>query len=131
MEFKNEKDIKRYLLGLLDLKDTANFNRYCDYDLYGKDCLIELKARKKDYDEVLIEASKYIRIMRKAKITNKAFYYIVSSPNHLYYFDMGSIPLAELKAEEIRCPLTTEFENNEYISKECYLIPSKYKRLIV
>lgn len=90
---------------------------------------IELKCRHKHYDDLLIERSKYERLLfRSIKFSTDPIY-INSTPKGIYLFDLS---LCTLPAWEDRMmPKTSEFQDRQFISKSVgYLNINTSKRLL-
>ena len=97
------------------LVDTSkNFSKSDCYDIETKN-RIELKCRATHYDKLIIEKPKYEYLIKESKKYGDVPIYINSTPKGIYLFN-----LKDLKLEWFKKPLpkTTEFKNNNYISKE-------------
>jgi hypothetical protein len=70
---------------------------------------IELKSRKTHYPDLLIEESKYQGLLLAAGIRSLTPWYINSTPDGVWGFNLTEIP--QPKWEEKWLPITTEFEN--------------------
>lgn len=94
-----------------DLQSTDQFH-YSDCTSEQKNLIIELKCRRVHYDELLIEQSKY------AKLLSSKYWevrYINSTPVGIYSFDLREIEEPDWFIKD--CKKTTDFENNEYVPK--------------
>ena len=58
----------------LGTKLTATTDRYCSFDSYDDNYVIELKCRRTHYDTQLIEHRKYIRNKKTADESGKEFF---------------------------------------------------------
>lgn len=103
---------------------TEAMNQYADYDCETPNAIVELKVRNKVYDDKLIELSKMARNLILADEIGKDFVYVVQDPSGIYYANISEMREEILKKPPIKlqCPKTTEFNNNEYITKACYTI---------
>ena len=104
------------------LVDTSkNFSKSDCYDIETKN-RIELKCRAMHYDKLIIEKPKYQYLIKESKKFGDIPIYINSTPKGIYLFE-----LKDLKLEWFKKPLpkTTDFENNNYISKEIATINIK------
>lgn len=70
---------------------------------------IELKCRHTHYPDLLIEQSKYVRLVDEAGFRVLDPWYINSTPNGIFAFDLSRVP--EPAWEERWMPTTTEFAN--------------------
>ena len=70
---------------------------------------IELKCRHTHYPDLLIEHSKYVRLVDEAGLRALTPFYINSTPQGVYAFDLSRVP--EPTWEERWMPTTTEFAN--------------------
>lgn len=70
---------------------------------------IELKCRHTHYPDLLIEESKYNRLVSEAKERELSPWYINSTPEGIYAFDLTRVP--QPTWSERWMPATTEFAN--------------------
>ena len=97
------------------LVDTSkNFSKSDCYDIKTKN-RIELKCRATHYQELIIEKPKYEYLIKESKKFGDVPIYINSTPKGIYLFELKDL---KLKWFEKPLPKTTEFKNNNYISKE-------------
>lgn len=110
-----------------ELFDYLKVNKFADlvrsssvYDSF--DCLttehnlyIELKCRYKHYPELLIEKFKYDKLIAEAKGRGMKPWYINSTPNGKWAFDLSVIPEPTWSSELM--PATTEFNNTSKVFK--------------
>jgi hypothetical protein len=76
---------------------------------------IELKCRHTHYPDLLIERSKYVRLVDEAGFRVLDPWYINSTPQGIYAFDLSRVP--EPTWSERWMPATTEFANTRKIMK--------------
>lgn len=101
------------------LVDTSkNFSKSDCYDIETKN-RIELKCRAAHYQELIIEKPKYDYLIKKSKKFGDVPIYINSTPKGIYLFNLKNLKLKWFKKP---LPKTTEFKNNNYISKEIAII---------
>ena len=103
---------------LPDLERTEELSRW---DGYSKkySMAVEIKCRRKVYDDVLIEKDKYMFLQ-----SFKNARYIISDPIGIYSFDVKLIEPAGWYPHYM--PATTEFINTDKIIKIVGYIPKKY-----
>ena len=85
---------------------------------------IELKCRYTHYPELLIEKSKYDRLVMEAKFRELEPWYINSTPEGKWGFDLLKVP--EPTWEERWMPATTEFRDTRKIRKVVGFLPITY-----
>jgi hypothetical protein len=92
-------------------------NTYDTFDCISDECkqYIELKCRHTHYPDLLIEKSKYTRLLAEAKERELSPWYINSTPKGIYAFDLSRVP--EPTWTERWMPATTEFANTAKIMK--------------
>ena len=76
---------------------------------------IELKCRHTHYPDLLIERSKYLRLVDEAGFRVLTPWYINSTPEGIWGFDLSRVP--EPAWEERWMPTTTEFANTSKKTK--------------
>ena len=93
-----------------DLKETSTFSHK---DGYSDDLKlsVELKCRRRHYDNLLIERSKYESLLR-----NKRMRYINSTPQGVFSFNLKKIEEPTWWIEEM--PATTDFNRYKIVNKE-------------
>ena len=94
------------------------------WDCYSPDTYhrIELKCRGRHYDTLLIEKKKYDAMIDKCDDNLDIPMYINSTPNGIYRFNLYLVePIWELQYHN----KTTEFANNDKISKEVAMLDVK------
>ena len=91
-----------------DLEKSEEFDNWDCISLEAK-MFIELKSRKTHYPDLLIEESKYQGLLMAAGIRSLTPWYINSTPEGVWGFNLSTIP--QPKWQEKWLPITTEFEN--------------------
>ncbi len=92
------------------------FSRYdCFSEKWKMD--IELKCRRKHYDDLMIERDKYDALMDRAKQKGTKAFYINSTPEGIYAFNLDEIK--DIKWEmKGGLPRTTDFPDRRKVVKE-------------
>jgi|TARA_R110002167_G_scaffold5192_4_gene24295 hypothetical protein len=83
----------------------------------GKDCVIEMKFRKKHYDEKMLEKDKYDALMALDQNIVKIFFVNDPKGNFMYWLNTLKMP----KLEKKYCPDTTVYTKKR-LHKEVYLL---------
>jgi hypothetical protein len=121
----NEQELFEFLKVeyLPDLKKSEG--QYASFDCMSKDnnLYIELKCRHTHYDELLIEKSKYARLLGEAREKGMVPMYINSTPEGVWAFNLDEIDISWDFRDNL--PVTTEFENNERITKVIGYLPTR------
>jgi hypothetical protein len=116
-----------------DLFDFLKADLYPDlekapgiYDAF--DCIskqaghyIELKCRYTHYDTLLIEEMKYRKLITQAAERDLIPFYINSTPEGIYSFDLMDVPEPEWITH--RMPATSEFANKMKVNKLVGYLP--------
>ena len=107
----NEKEL--FLLVKKIIPDLQETTTYSFRDGYSSDLKlsIELKCRRRHYDYLLIEKSKYDKL-----ISNKRMRYINSTPQGIFSFNLKKIEEPNWWVEEM--PATTDFDRCKRVNKE-------------
>jgi hypothetical protein len=95
------------------------------YTPKGNKCVIEMKFRKKYYQDKMLEKKKYDALMSLPKDVVKI--YFVSDPKGSYWFWLDK--LEELDIITKNCPTQT-FWNGNKIKKEVYLLPESEASIV-
>jgi hypothetical protein len=96
---------------LPDLQQTDQFH-FSDCFSKEKDLIVELKCRRFHYKTLMIEQSKYIKLMSASYWEVR---YINSTPIGIYSFDLRMIEEPSWIMKD--CKKTTDFEDNTYVPK--------------
>ena len=110
-------------LGYEDL--TQATDQYSVWDCYSKssNIYVELKCRRTHYDKLLIEESKFDRLVKAAADKGMIPVYICSTPNGVWAFNLAGAELAWVDQE---MPTTTDFEDtSKKIKSVSYLNTSE------
>ena len=102
----------RYLQDLQ--RSTKIYDTYDCVSSYGK-LLLELKCRTTHYDELLLEADKYEALMTQAKELGYAPWYVNSTPEGIYAFNLTKITVTWTTR---RLPAATQPNTLHLISKK-------------
>jgi len=94
-----------------DLQSTDQFH-FSDAFSKEKDLIIELKCRRFHYDTLIIEQSKYIKLVSASYCEVR---YINSTPIGIYSFDLRVINEPTWITKD--CKKTTDFDDNQYVPK--------------
>jgi len=110
---------------LFDLlqKRIAKDLRKVDDEFSNYDCIsdestayIELKCRKTHYNYLMIERYKYDKLVEQAQEFNYNPIYINSTPKGVWAFNLNYVQPLWYMQDNL--PKTTDFENNEKVTKE-------------
>lgn len=101
---------------------TKSKDKFSFYDCFSesKKTRIELKCRKKHYQNLLIEKDKYFKLIKGYIEKNEIPLYINSTPEGIYAFDLRKINPSW--STDKRMPQTTEFDVTNRIEKTYALI---------
>jgi len=117
----SESDLFEYLKKYWhDLEMSKD--KYSKHDCYSESTKtrIELKCRKKHYNDLMLERNKYIYLMVKQILYSEIPLYINYTPQGIYCFDLRK--LKPVWVIDNRMPKTTEFKNTDKVQKEYCLI---------
>jgi len=87
----------------------------------GFPCVIEMKFRKKYYENKLLEKYKYDKLMALDQHIVKL--YFVADPRGNYFFWLNELAMDDLQ-DVISCPKSTLW-NGSKINKDVYLLPEE------
>ena len=107
----------RYLEDLVKSADQYDYHD-CTSTLYRLH--IELKCRRRHYDELLIEQDKYKSLIAHAQQLGFTPFYVNATPQGIYAFNLRKITV---KWTTKKLPAKTEFEDQGLIDKTVALLP--------
>jgi hypothetical protein len=105
-----------------DLKKAEN--EYSTFDCTSEilNAYIELKCRHTHYSTLLIEKSKYDRLIDEARSKLMAPLYINSTPEGVWSFNLDKFDDL-VWTDQDNLPATTEFDNKEKVTKSVSFLP--------
>jgi len=117
MQNWKEKDLfewlsKNYYKTLVNSKNPIS--RWDCYDIETQN-RIELKCRRKHYNTLILEKSKYDAIVKESDKNLDIPIYINSTPEGIYLFNLNKI---DIKWFTKSLPASTEFKKRMWIKKE-------------
>jgi hypothetical protein len=118
-----EQELFEYLQSSLypDLEKSVGI--YDSFDCISRKAghYIELKCRHTHYPTLLIEEMKYRKLITQAAERDLIPFYINSTPEGIFSFDLMDVPEPEWFTH--RMPATTEFSRNNKIDKLVGYLP--------
>jgi hypothetical protein len=103
---------------LEDLQKSEHTYEYIDATSYGYRLSIELKCRHTHYDELILEKDKYESLMQQANELGFTPFYINSTPQGIYAFNLRKITVTWTTK---RLPSST-VDNGPDVDKEIALL---------
>jgi len=103
---------------LEDLEKSEHTYEYIDATSYGYRLSIELKCRHTHYDELILEKDKYESLMQQANALGFTPFYINSTPQGIYAFNLRKITV---NWKTKRLPSST-VDNGPVVDKEIALL---------
>jgi hypothetical protein len=103
---------------LEDLQKSEHTYEYIDATSYGYRLSIELKCRHTHYDELILEKDKYESLMQQANELGFTPFYINSTPQGIYAFNLRKIKVTWTTR---RLPSST-VDNGPDVNKEIALL---------
>jgi hypothetical protein len=103
---------------LEDLQKSEHTYEYIDATSYGYRLSIELKCRHTHYDELILEKDKYESLMQQANALGFTPFYINSTPEGIYAFNLRKITVTW---KTKRLPSST-VDNGPVVDKEVALL---------
>jgi hypothetical protein len=119
---ESEQELFNYIKGwyLSDLEKSPDQydNHDCTSFIYKLH--IELKCRSKHYDELILERDKYYALTRKAKRLGMTPFYVNSTPEGIYAFNLNKTKVTWTVK---KLPAKTEFDSEGQVDKTVALLP--------
>jgi len=113
----NEEELFNYLKNnhISDISKTNGVYNPADCISYINNWLIELKARRRHFNLLLIEKIKYDELLIAADLNKMEPVYVCSTPAGVWQFFIKDIKIEWFKQDKL--PVTTDFDNNDKTSK--------------
>ena len=113
---QNEKDILDSVNKEFNINLKWNDYEYNRFDAEDKNYIVEIKDRKKYYDNTMIEFDKYSYNIKYSELAKKNFIYVVRTEGQIYIFNLSKKDVTfgwNWKLIEA----TTNFKNREKVKK--------------
>lgn len=81
----------------------------------------EIKIRNQTYDDMILEVDKQKNLVKD----NSYYVNITIDTNQLLIWDLNKIDFNNVPIEQKYCPQTSYSEKNDYVLKDCYMLPVK------
>lgn len=106
-------------------KLTLCKGEFSSYDAEDSNYIVEIKNRRKYYNTKLIEASKLFVNFQKSQIAGKKFLYVVTDEKGVWVYNVSNTIklIVNLPIKGIECPMSTDFDKNDKITKYSYVLP--------
>lgn len=100
-------------------------NKFSSFDCTSEQlgAYIELKCRKTHYETLLIEYSKYARLLEEASTKRLIPAYFNSTPKGAWAFNLLTIDVQFAEKENL--PKTTDFEDKDKVTKIVGFLPTE------
>lgn len=121
MRYKNEKDLynalqKHLIPDLLSYKKSNS-----TYDCFSEDLnmQIELKCRRRHYDDLMIERGKWDRLLKESNSNGTRSIYLNSTPEGVWAFDLNHLERANGLVWSFKTlPVKTQWDKGQTKRKE-------------
>ena len=99
-------------------------NEYSDFDAENKNYIVEVKNRRKFYDEKLVECMKLFKNYQNAQLKGKDFLYVVTDNKGIYIFNLSKNIDSVISTNIVKTkqPKTTDFNTKGKIVKYVYIL---------
>ena len=106
-------------------KLTLVKSEFSIFDAEDSNYIVEIKNRRKYYSTKLIEAKKLYNNFQASQIKGKKFLYVVTDDRGVYVYNISNhmTQIVNLPMKAIQCPRSTDFNNNDKITKYSYELP--------
>ena len=111
----------------LDLQATSKldyYGKYCSFDAWGDNHIVEIKNRRKYYKDKMIECYKLFVNYQAAQLSDSRFIYVVTDEKGIWVYPITEKmeEIMKQKPVKIPCPSKTDFEGGKTIDKYCYIL---------
>ena len=102
-------------------------DQFSSYDAEDDNYIVEIKNRRKYYKEKLIEAMKLYKNFQASQLKGKKFLYVVTDEKGFYVYNITDhmSHIVHLPMKAFDCPITTDFNKTDKITKYSYILPEE------
>ena len=121
IEYLNKKYPSLYLQST---SNVSYYGKYCNFDAFGENHIVEIKNRRKYYKDKLIECYKLFANYQTSQLSDIKFIYVVTDSKGVWVYPITKImeEIMKQKPVKIPCPSKTDFEGGKMIDKYCYTL---------
>lgn len=95
---------------------------FSPYDAEDDNYIVEIKNRRKDHKDPFLEVNKTLVNLKLSKQFNKQYLYVQQDSTGVYVFNINKLDLDNIYKRFYNVPATTDFENNERVDKEFWVL---------
>jgi len=120
MRYSNEKELYNALQQIIP--DLLSYKKQSStYDCFSEtlNMQIELKCRRRHYDDLMIERGKWDRLLQESKTNGTRSIYLNSTPNGVWAFDLNHIDESGGMTWSLKTlPVKTQWDKGQTKRKE-------------
>jgi len=95
---------------------------FSPYDAEDSNYIVEIKNRRANHKDPFLEVNKTLVNLKIAKQLNKQYLYVQQDETGVYVFNINKLDLDNIYKRFYNVPATTDFENNERVDKEFWVL---------
>lgn len=103
---------------------------FSPYDAEDDNYIVEIKNRRKNYEDPFLEVNKTLVNLKLSNQFNKQYLYVHQEPSGVYVFNINKLDLDNIYKRFYNVPATTDFENNERVDKEYWVLSKSLAKKI-
>jgi hypothetical protein len=126
----NQKQTVDFINKISGTKLIEHTDKFSSYDAFDDNYIVEIKNRRANHKEPFLEVNKTVINTKKAKEENKDYLYIQADETGVYVFNISKINLHSIPKRFYNVPATTDFNNNERVNKEFWVLKKSYATII-
>ena len=126
----NQQQTVNFINKTSGTKLIEHTDEFSSYDAFDDNYIVEIKNRRANHKDPFLEVNKTVINMKKAKDQNKDYLYIQADGTGVYVFNISKLDLDAIPKRFYNVPATTDFNNNERIDKEFWVLKKSYATII-
>ena len=126
----NQQQTVNFINKTSGTKLIEHTDEFSSYDAFDDNYIVEIKNRRANHKDPFLEVNKTVINMKKAKDQNKDYLYIQADATGVYVFNISKLDLDAIPKRFYNVPATTDFNNNERIDKEFWVLKKSYATII-
>ena len=126
----NQKQTVNFINKTSGTKLIEHTDEFSSYDAFDSNYIVEIKNRRANHKDPFLEVNKTVVNMKKAKQLKKDYLYVKADGTGVYVFNISKLNLDAIPKRFYNVPATTDFQNNERVNKEFWVLNKQYAKKI-
>ena len=125
-----QKETVEFINNNSGTKLIEHTDKFSSYDAFDDNYIVEVKNRRSNHKDPFLEVNKTVINIKKANQLKKDYLYVQADGTGVYVFNISKLDLNTIPKRFYNVPATTDFDNNERVDKEFWVLKKQYAKKI-